>query len=84
MSGSCVSTPAGTWRGWQAGRRCSVTDRGRPVAFLVPVGRDSWEALLASGGVRLPLGEGDVVDEAPRDYGVDASAALAAALDYDR
>ena len=66
------------------GETLQVTDRGRPVAFVVPVGRDSWEDLLASGGVRLPVEEGDVVDEAPADYGIDASVALSAARDDER
>jgi prevent-host-death family protein len=60
------------------GETLEVTDRGRPVALLVPVRADPWEDLVASGRVTPPDGEGDVLDEAPGDYGVDASGELAA------
>jgi prevent-host-death family protein len=66
------------------GETLEVTDRGRPVALLVPVGSDGWQALLASGRVTPPSGEGDVLDEAPHDYGIDASAELAAMRDDER
>ena len=60
------------------GESLEVTDRGRPVAMLVPIRSDTWEALLASGRVTAPTDEGDVVDEAPDDYAVDGSGQLAA------
>jgi antitoxin (DNA-binding transcriptional repressor) of toxin-antitoxin stability system len=60
------------------GETIEVTDRGRPVALLVPTNADPWQDLVASGQVLAATGEGDVVDDAPRDYGVDASARLAA------
>lgn len=60
------------------GETLEVTDRGRPVAMLIPVRGGAWEALLASGRVTAPTDEGDVVDEAPDDYAVDASGQLAA------
>ncbi len=66
------------------GEALEVTDRGRPIALLVPVGNDRWEALLASGRVSPPAGEGDVLDEAPSDYGIDAGRALAAMRDDER
>ncbi len=66
------------------GETLEVTDRGRPVALLVPVGSDVWQALLGSGRVSRPSGEGDVVDEAPSDYGIDASAELLAMRDDER
>jgi prevent-host-death family protein len=59
------------------GETLEVTDRGRPVARLVPVTADAWEDLLASGRVVQPEGEPDLLEEPPRDYGVDASAQLA-------
>ncbi len=37
-----------------AGETVEVTDRGRPVARLVPVPSDAWSAGLASGAVRAP------------------------------
>ena len=60
------------------GETLEVTDRGRPIALLVPVAADQWQALLTSGRVSPPSEEGDVLDEAPTDYGVDSSAELAA------
>jgi prevent-host-death family protein len=66
------------------GETLEVTDRGRPVALLVPIGRGGWQSLLASGRVSPPSEDGDVLDEAPADYGIDASAALAAMRDDER
>ncbi|MHB8245033.1 MAG: type II toxin-antitoxin system Phd/YefM family antitoxin [Acidimicrobiales bacterium] len=63
------------------GESIEVTDRGRPVALLVPTPGDHWEGLIASGQVLAATGEGDVIDDSPRDYGVDASARLAAMRD---
>ena len=37
----------------RAGETIEVTDRGRPVARLVPV-EETWEDLIASGFVRPP------------------------------
>jgi prevent-host-death family protein len=46
------------------GERIEVTDRGRPVAVLVPVTHDSvLDALEAAG--RLVRGEGDLLDVGP-------------------
>jgi prevent-host-death family protein len=60
------------------GETIEVTDRGRPVALLVPTHEDRWLHLVASRQVLPATGEGDVVDDAPNDYGIDASARLAA------
>jgi prevent-host-death family protein len=60
------------------GETIEVTDRGRPVALLVPTRKDRWQELVASRQVLVATDEGDVIDEAPRDYGIDASARLAA------
>jgi len=61
-----------------AGETIEVTDRGRPVGLLVPIHQDWWQDLVASGQVLAATGEGDVVDDPPNDYGIDASARLAA------
>ena len=61
-----------------------MTDRGRPVAMLVPVRGDEWQDLLASGRVAPPSDEGDVLDERPRDFGIDGSGALAAMREDER
>ena len=66
------------------GETLEVTDRGRPVAMLVPVRGDVWKDLLASGRVVGPTEDGDVLDEAPTDYGIDASASLAAIRQDER
>jgi hypothetical protein len=50
----------------------------------VPVEDNSWQSLVASGRVRPPTEEGDVPDEAPEDYGVEASENLAAMRDDQR
>lgn len=66
------------------GETLEVTDRGRPVALLVPAQRDPWQELVASGQVLVATGEGDLVGEAPMDYGIEASAGLAAMRDQER
>lgn len=66
------------------GESLEVTDRGRPVAMLVPVRGDLWLDLLASGRVSKPTEDGDVVDEAPGNYGLDASGVLAAMREGER
>jgi prevent-host-death family protein len=45
-----------------AGESIEVTDRGRTVARLVPVTGDPWADLLASGRVRPPSVDGDLLD----------------------
>lgn len=60
------------------GERVEVTDRGRPVALLVPLPRDRWADLLASGRVAPPADPRNLADEEAGDYPVDASGTLAA------
>lgn len=44
-----------------SGERVEVTDRGRPIAMLVPISdRDPLERLEANG--RMSRGEGDLLD----------------------
>jgi prevent-host-death family protein len=66
------------------GETLEVTDRGRPVALLVPIGGDEWQALVASGRVWVPADGTDVLDEAPGDYGLDASGRLTAMREDER
>jgi prevent-host-death family protein len=61
-----------------SGETLEVTDRGRPVARLVPVTNDQWLDLIAAGRVTSAIDSTDIADEAPGSYDVDASAALAA------
>ena len=59
------------------GESLEVTDRGRPVARLVPITSDAWADMIASGQVTPAEDSTDVGDEAPGKYDVDASAVLA-------
>ncbi|CAN5836572.1 type II toxin-antitoxin system Phd/YefM family antitoxin [soil metagenome] len=60
------------------GEMLEITDRGRPVARLVPVTTDAWADMITSGKVTPAEDQTDVADEVPGDYDVDASAVLAA------
>ena len=66
------------------GERIEVTERGKPVALLVPLRGDRWDDLIASGCVTLPVGDQDIADEAPEDYGIDATGVLSAMRDLER
>lgn len=59
------------------GETLEVTDRGRPIARLIPVERDAWNDLIASGMLLAPEDDLDIADEPPVDYGAQASATLA-------
>jgi prevent-host-death family protein len=58
------------------GEAIEVTDRGRPIARLVPVpsGDTALAELLRSGRLKAP--ESDTELEAPEDFAIDASALL--------
>ena len=60
-----------------AGERLEVTDRGRPVALLVPVSVDPWDQLLESGRVRRPGGREGLTAEEAGEYGISATEELA-------
>jgi prevent-host-death family protein len=60
------------------GEVLEVTDRGRPVAHIVPAARNGWDDLVAAGRVTAAGDDTDITAEAPGDYGIDASAALEA------
>lgn len=62
----------------ERGETLEVTDRGRPVARLVPVTRDSWADMIRGGRVTAAEDGADIADEVPGDYDVDASAVLSA------
>lgn len=59
------------------GEAIEVTDRGRPVARLVPVpgGENALADLISSGRLKAPEDESDFEDA--KDFGVDASGQLA-------
>jgi prevent-host-death family protein len=68
-----------------AGGECiEVTDRGRAVAVLIPVQGDRWQALVARGQIIPANGNETVLDEAPVDYGIDASERLAEIREGER
>jgi prevent-host-death family protein len=60
------------------GETLEVTDRGRPLARLVPIFPDRWADMLASGRVSSAQDSTDVADEAPGTYEVEPSDVLAA------
>ncbi len=67
------------------GEILEVTDRGRPVARLVPItSRDLWADMIASGRVTPARDGTDLVEEMPGDYDVEASVALVAMRDDER
>ena len=66
------------------GEQVEVTDRGRPVAMLVPVRRNTLEDLVASQRAVQPIGDKDVIDEEPGNYGVDASGVLRTMRESER
>lgn len=78
MCASFASTRAATWR-VAAGESLEITDRGTPVAQLVPVTDDSWQSLVRRGMV-VPAQEGvdllDVVAAEVRGGGASLSQAL--------
>jgi prevent-host-death family protein len=67
-----------------AGENFEVTDRGRPVARLVPVLVDRWDELLRSGWVVVPEDADDLLAEEPSDFGVAASDELARQREHER
>jgi prevent-host-death family protein len=66
------------------GEQVEVTDRGRPVARLVPVQSSAWDDLVSSHRVALPADAADVLEEEPLDYGLDASGVLDSLREFER
>jgi prevent-host-death family protein len=66
------------------GEAIEVTDRGRPVAHLVPVPRpdDALGELLRSGRLKTPESDSDL--EPPENFGLDASGRLADMRAHER
>jgi prevent-host-death family protein len=59
-----------------AGELIEITDRGRPVARLVPITDDSWQDLINAGEVVPGSRRVNARDLKPRDYGFSGSEAL--------
>lgn len=66
------------------GEHVEVTQRGKPVARLVPVRTSAWDDLLANGRISPPEDDLDLADEEPVDYGVDATGVLRAMRELER
>ncbi len=64
------------------GESLEVTDRGTPVALLVPVTGDRWDDLVARGLVRPA--SADLLAVEPVDAGASASAVLERIRDHER
>lgn len=71
----------------EAGESLQITDRGHPVAHLVPPVRDPWEDLIATGRVLRPEDDGHLLDiealDAPA-HGPSSSERLAATREHER
>lgn len=68
----------------RAGESLQITDRGRPVARLIPPAEDSWGEMIARGEIIPPELPGDILDEPPVDYGFSASQVLAELREHER
>lgn len=67
-----------------SGESIEVTDRGRPVARLVPVTGDSWQDLINAGEVQPGEGRAALSVITPTDYGFSASRMLAELREDER
>ena len=59
-----------------AGELIEVTERGRPVARLVPITDDPWQDLINAGEVVPGSRQVNARDLKPHDYGFSGSEAL--------
>lgn len=55
------------------GETVEVTERGRPIAHLVPVPEDRWLALMAAGSIRPPSDPTPLAQVRPQRLASDAS-----------
>ncbi len=65
-----------------AGETITITDRGRPVARLTPIGRSRVQMLVDSGHARPP--RSSLAELSPPEPGGDLSAELRAMRDDER
>jgi prevent-host-death family protein len=59
-----------------AGESIEITDRGHPVARLVPITGDPWQDLISAGEVVSATQPASVDDVQPAEYPHSGSAAL--------
>jgi prevent-host-death family protein len=61
----------------QSGETFEITDRGRPVARLIPVPATDWDDLVAAGKITPATRSLADIEPLPRDYAPSLSAVLA-------
>jgi prevent-host-death family protein len=66
------------------GETVEVTERGRPVARLVPIAGSPWAELVAAGLVTLPTEPGSLLDLEPIEGEESLSATLMAQREHER
>jgi prevent-host-death family protein len=67
-----------------AGESIEITDRGRPVARLVPITADPWEDLIGAGDVVRAVRPVSIAEVKPRKYPHSASETLERLRDDER
>lgn len=61
-----------------------ITDRGRPVARLVPIVEDDWANMIASGEITPARSDVDLFDVQPGARSADLSRALEELREHER
>jgi prevent-host-death family protein len=69
----------------ERGETVEITNRGRPIARIVPLTVDAMTELIASGAVLPPIVAGPIqLPTVPADPGVDAGQVVSALRDEER
>lgn len=68
----------------KAGETVEVTERGQPIARLVPIESDYWQDLIRSGQVIPAASDIDLRDIKPMKSDFSASAELARMREHER
>lgn len=61
-----------------------ITDRGRPVARLVPIVEDEWANMIASGEITPARSDADLLDVEPARGSFDLTRALEELREHER
>ena len=67
-----------------SGEPIEITDRGRPVARLVPVAEDEWENMIVSGEITPPCSDVELRNIAPVAGQFDLPGALDELREHER
>ena len=67
-----------------SGEPIEITDRGRPVARLVPVAEDEWENMIVSGEITPPCSDVELRNIAPVAGQFDLTGALGELREHER